>query len=90
MNSPSPYTSNLYQSTCIFHLTTHFFSPILHNMDMNEVIKGLGGTCAVAKIIGVSPQAVSNWKARGKLPPQWHLKIYKLCREKGWDYDPDE
>lgn len=38
-------------------------------MDDRELIHRLGGTVAVAKICGVTSQAVSNWLTRG-IPPK--------------------
>ncbi|WP_429499073.1 Cro/CI family transcriptional regulator [Robbsia andropogonis] len=37
-------------------------------MNSSTVIKRLGGTVKTAKICGVSPPAVSQWKANG-IPP---------------------
>lgn len=34
-------------------------------MTDKEIIKNAGGTSAFAKLLGVSPQCVSNWKRRG-------------------------
>jgi hypothetical protein len=44
----------------------------------NEIIKELGGTTAVAKIVKRMPQHVVNWRASGKFPP-WTFLI--LTRE---------
>ena len=53
-----------------------------------EVIDALGGTLAASEIFGVTPPAVSNWKAEGKFPPSRHLEIYEICQERGIRYHP--
>ena len=35
---------------------------------VEDVIEALGGTAAAAKLAGVGPSAVSNWKTRGIIP----------------------
>lgn len=39
------------------------------------VIDALGGTAAVARITGRSPQAVSNWRARSTFPSDTFLVL---------------
>lgn len=39
------------------------------------LIDALGGTFAVAEITGLKPSAVSNWKARGRIPPKEYLLL---------------
>lgn len=36
---------------------------------VDEVVDSLGGTGAVADLVGVWPSAVSNWRARGFIAP---------------------
>lgn len=37
---------------------------------IDEVIEALGGPAKVAELCGVGTSAVSNWKARGRIPPE--------------------
>ena len=53
-----------------------------------DVVKELGGNKAVAERFGVTPPAVSNWKAWNKFPPKLHLTILRECQARGIDYDP--
>lgn len=48
------------------------------NLSVPEIVEKLGGTKTAAKFLGKSPQAVSNWKARGKFPAQVILDNRKL------------
>jgi len=44
-------------------------------MTAHELIQALGGTASVAKLLGIGPSAVSNWKAAGRIPPRWYLRL---------------
>jgi DNA-binding transcriptional regulator YdaS (Cro superfamily) len=37
---------------------------------IDEVLDALGGPARVAQLCGVGPSAVSNWKARGRIPAE--------------------
>jgi DNA-binding transcriptional regulator YdaS (Cro superfamily) len=50
---------------------------------VDEVIEALGGTQRSAEQLGVLPTAVSNWKARGKIPSDKFLVISGALRERG-------
>lgn len=56
-------------------------------MVTRDLIQALGGTSAVATLLGVGPSAVSNWKANGRIPPRWFLRISKECRRLGVELD---
>lgn len=58
-------------------------------MDLTDAIDKLGGTGAVARLCGITPGAVSLWKARGEIPRAWHLRIHRECQARGIDYDPE-
>lgn len=49
-------------------------------MDPNDLIDSLGGTAAVARLVGVTPQAVSQWRANG-IPRAW-VKYLELVSER--------
>ena len=42
-------------------------------MDKKDAIKLAGSAAELARVLGISPQAVSRW--RGKVPP---LQVYRL------------
>lgn len=42
---------------------------------VDEVIEALGGTTAAASVAGVSAPAVSNWRERSAIPPEYFLRI---------------
>jgi hypothetical protein len=48
-----------------------------------EVIAALGGNDHVAKTIGASYNAVSNWRARGTFPAHTYLILNEMLRRRG-------
>lgn len=42
---------------------------------VEKVISELGGTCAAARVAGISARAVSNWKARDRIPAKFSLIV---------------
>ena len=58
-------------------------------MTPRDLIEALGGTFAVADALGVTPQAVTNMKARGTIPARRLLPLWRLARERGVDWSPD-
>ncbi len=53
-----------------------------------ELIDQLGGTNAVAALIGVGAPAVSNAKTANHLPHSWRMKIYQEVRRTGIEVVP--
>lgn len=49
-------------------------------MDAQSLIAALGGTGAVAKLLGVGPSAVSNWKAANAIPSKWYLDLAREAK----------
>ena len=56
-------------------------------LDANSIIDALGGTAQVARICGVRPQAVSQWKTNG-IPKPWlkflqsaYPKVFKTQKQ---------
>ena len=41
--------------------------------EIDEIILGLGGTVVVAKLAGVVPSAVSNWRRLGRFPARTYI-----------------
>ena len=58
-------------------------------MNVDDVVTKIGGTGVVARLFGVSPSAVSHWRARNFIPRMWHLRIWRECQVRGIDYDPE-
>ncbi len=50
---------------------------------VRSAIKALGGTACVAREVGVSMQAVSNWQTEGHIPPGYHLAFYLRLKSQG-------
>ena len=48
----------------------------------SDLIDKLGGTVAVAKLSGVGPSAVSNWRKTG-IPPRLHMRLDDECKVRG-------
>jgi len=44
---------------------------------VDDLVEALGGTGAVARIVGVVDGAVSQWRAAGKIPPANYLLLRK-------------
>lgn len=44
-------------------------------MNIKKVIKKAGGPVRVSKLLGISHQAVGQWKS---VPPKWVIKIEEL------------
>jgi len=42
-----------------------------------------GGTTQTAAVLGVTPQAVSNWLRRGGVPTAYATKLIKAAGERG-------
>lgn len=50
---------------------------------VDEVIERLGGDAVVARMLGISPQAVWNWKGRDKsMPADTFMPLSKALNEK--------
>lgn len=57
-------------------------------MPIDDVIDALGGNKEVAALFGVGSSAVSNWRSAGRFPERLHLRVYRICQERGIEYDP--
>lgn len=64
-----------------------YFGTMLTTVD--AVIETLGGTSAVADLAGVRLSAVSNWKARGRIPSEKFLKLSTALLAKGVQAAPE-
>jgi hypothetical protein len=53
-----------------------------------EAIDILGGTVAVSRLIGKSPQSVTNYRPRPRFPADTYLTMRAALNEKGFDAHP--
>lgn len=56
-------------------------SKILRTPD--DVVAAFGGAKAAADWAGIGVSAVSNWTARGFIPPGWHYRMHQHFAEQG-------
>jgi hypothetical protein len=55
--------------------------------DIDELIEVMGGTTAAAAKAGVTPPAVSNWRTRGFIPPEFFVIFSDEARLRGREVD---
>lgn len=55
---------------------------------VDKIIEALGGTHKAAAALGVVPSAISNWKARGRIPSAQFFAITAALRESGSEAAP--
>ncbi len=49
----------------------------------DAAIDALGGTASVARLLGVLPSAVSNWRKYGCFPPRLLLELRSIAVSRG-------
>lgn len=57
-------------------------------MEVSELIVKLGGPTKVARALGITPPAVSNWSADGRVPPIHDVRLWRMATEAGLDWAP--
>jgi DNA-binding transcriptional regulator YdaS (Cro superfamily) len=57
--------------------------------DLNTAITSVGGPSNLARQLGVSPQRVTNWTARGRVPVEMCPPIERLTGVRCEDLRPD-
>jgi hypothetical protein len=63
--------------------------PVMYEIDtIDGLITFLGGPSVVAAQLGITQEAVSNWKIREYIPRGWHVKMIAECRRRGKTIDP--
>lgn len=50
---------------------------------VDDIIRELGGTGAVAQMLGRGDSAVSNWKAYRRFPPNTYVVLTSAIRRRG-------
>lgn len=54
---------------------------------VDDLLDALGGTGAVADLLGIGASTVSNWRAAGEIPVGWHMRLYAECLNRSIDVD---
>lgn len=57
-------------------------------MDTKALIVALGGNGQVARALGVSSQAISQWISAGAIPAAQQIPLWSLASEAGLDWTP--
>ena len=52
-------------------------------MTHTELIAALGGTFAVAELVGIRPPSVSEWKQRGTIPQDKLMRLATIAEARG-------
>lgn len=55
---------------------------------VEDVVTALGGTKGTAEWAGHGESAISNWLARGFIPPGWHYRISEELKKQELEVDP--
>jgi DNA-binding transcriptional regulator YdaS (Cro superfamily) len=56
---------------------------------VDEVIDAVGGTFDAAKLAGIKPPGVSNWRSRGRIPPDKSMIFAEALRLVGKTARPE-
>lgn len=54
---------------------------------LDVAIDEVGGVCQLAKAVGVTQPAVSNWKIRGRVPAEHCVRIEEASKGRVTRYD---
>lgn len=57
-------------------------------LNIDDLVRGLGGPNRVACQLGVGSSAVCNWVARDQLPLRHHLVVWRLAQDAGLAWRP--
>lgn len=55
---------------------------------VGELIDALGGSTKLGEWLGITQAAVANWKARGAISTQWHLRLLAEIGRHGKSVNP--
>lgn len=55
---------------------------------IDSLIDELGGAKRLGERLGITQEAVSNWRARREIPPGWHLRLLIDVARRGKRVDP--
>jgi hypothetical protein len=54
---------------------------------VSNLVDALGGTCQLARLAGVVPSAVSNWKRTGRFPARLYVQMRRKLKARGMTAD---
>ena len=57
-------------------------------MNLTQFLAALGGTQQAARAFATTPQAISNWKRRQRLPAARQLQALMIARKKRLRFNP--
>jgi hypothetical protein len=52
-------------------------------MNINQIIKQLGGQSALANLLGIRQSAIAYWVKKGSVPNKWHEKLINVAQQHG-------
>jgi hypothetical protein len=55
--------------------------------NVKELVAALGGAAIVARLCGVTGQAVAGWSTAG-IPARHWLRLWRMAKERGLDWRP--
>lgn len=55
---------------------------------IEALVDELGGNTVLGAALGITPEAVANWKARGNIPTGWHWRLLAMARKRGKRISP--
>lgn len=58
-------------------------------LTVSEIVDAVGGRSAAAELGGVNGNAVSNWKARGRIPAELFMVFAGALERAGKEASPD-
>jgi hypothetical protein len=56
---------------------------------VSDVIDAFGGPTAMSAIFGGGPSKFCNYRASGRFPEKWHMRIYVEACERGLNIAPE-
>lgn len=59
-------------------------------MRTKDLIVALGGPTAVARALGLTASAVTNWQMREEIPRSHSLDIWRIALKAGLDWTPPD
>lgn len=57
-------------------------------MEVPALISALGGPAKVARALGITTQAVSNWTATNRVPQEREVAVWRMAAEAGLPWTP--
>lgn len=57
-------------------------------MNLTQFLAAIGGTIAAARAFSTTPQAISNWKRRQRLPAGRQLQAFQIARKRRLQFNP--